>query len=84
MTKQKHNAQSYKENSPLKTIKPITKKIQPNYYPLVASVDSNTTESTCIFPKILNKHINSSVENTCKTKINSLFHKIQNKDIYHE
>ena len=60
------------------------KKIQPNYYPSVASVDSNTIESTCIFPEILNKHINACVENTSKTKINSLFHKTQNKDIYHE
>ena len=84
MTKHKHNPQSYKENNPLQTIKPITKKIQPNYYPLVASVDSSTTESTCIFPKILNKHINACVENTSKKKINSLFHKTQNKDIYYE
>ena len=83
MTKQKHNAQSYKENSPLKTIKPITK-IQPNYYPSVASVDSSTTESTSIFPEILNKHINACVKNTSKTKINSLFYKTQNKVIYHE
>ena len=60
------------------------KKIQPNYYPLVESVDSSTTESTCIFPEILNKHINACVENTSKTKINSLFHRTQNKDIYHE
>ena len=71
-------------NSLLQTIKPITKNIQPNYYPSVVSVDSNTTESTCIFPKILNKHINAYMENTSKTKINSLFHKTQNKDIYHE
>ena len=84
MTKHKHNAQSYKENNPLQTIKPITKKIQPNYYPSVASVDSNTIESTCIFPEILNKHINACVENTSKTKINPLFHKTQNNDIYHE
>ena len=84
MTKHKHNAQSYKENKPLQTIKPITKKIQPNYYPSVASVDSSMTESTCIFLEILNKHINVYVENTSKTKINSLFHKTQNKDIYHE
>ena len=58
--------------------------IQPNYYPSVAGVDSSTIESTCIFPEILNKHINACVENTSKTKINSLFHKTQNKDIYHE
>ena len=60
------------------------KKIQPNYYPLVASVDSSMTESTCIFPEILNKHINACVENTSKTKVNTLFHKTQNIDIYHE
>ena len=58
--------------------------IQPNYYPLVASVDSSMTESTCIFPKILNKCINVCVENTSKIKINSWLHKTQNKDIYHE
>ena len=29
--------------------------IQPNYYLSVASVDSSTTESTCIFPETLNK-----------------------------
>ena len=45
--------------------------IQPNYYPSVASVDSSTTESICIFPEILNKRINTCVENTSKTKINS-------------
>ena len=67
MTKHKHNAQSYKENSPLQTIKPI-QKIQPNYYPQVASVDSSTIESTCIFPKTLNKRINACVENTSKQK----------------
>ena len=66
-----------------KTITPI-QKIEPNYYPSIASVDNSTIESTCIFPEILNKHINECVENTSKTKINSLFHKTQNKDIYHE
>ena len=84
MTKHKHNAQSYKENSPFTNNKAHYKKNQPNYYPSVASVDSSMTESTCIFPKILNKHINACVENTSKTKINYLFHKTQNKDIYHE
>ena len=42
--------------------------IQPNYYPSVASVDSDTTESTCIFPEILNKRRNACVENTSKQK----------------
>ena len=68
----------------LYTKRPLQKKIQPSYYPSVASVDSNTIESTCIFPEILNKHINACVENTSKTKINPLFHKTQNNDIYHE
>ena len=30
-------------------------KSNPNYYPLVATVDSNSIESTCIFPETLNK-----------------------------
>ena len=30
-------------------------KFNPNYYPSVTSVDSNSIESTCIFPEILNK-----------------------------
>ena len=47
------------------------KVIQPNYYPSVVSVDSNTTESICVFPEIFNKRINACVENTSKTKINS-------------
>ena len=29
--------------------------IQPNYYLSIASVDSNSIESTCIFPETLNK-----------------------------
>ena len=53
-----------------KKIKPI-QKIQPNYYVSIASVDNNTTESTCTFLEILNKRINICVENTSKTKINS-------------
>ena len=44
------------------------KTIQPNYYLLVASVDSSTTKSTCILLKHFNKHINACVENTSKTK----------------
>ena len=44
----------------------LIQKIQPNYYPSVASVDSNTIELTCIFPKTLNKRINACVENTSK------------------
>ena len=47
----------------------LTQQIQPNYYLSVASVDSSTTEFTCIFPETLNKRINACVENT--TKINS-------------
>ena len=30
-------------------------KFNPNYYPSVASVDSNSIELTCIFPETLNK-----------------------------
>ena len=44
------------------------KTIQPKYYLSVASVDSSMTESTCIFPETLNKHINACVENTSKQK----------------
>ena len=44
------------------------KTIQPNYYLSVASVDSSMTESTCIFLKHFNKHINACVENTSKKK----------------
>ena len=45
----------------------LTQQIQHNYYLSVASVDSSTTELTCIFPKTLNKRINACVENTSKT-----------------
>ena len=38
-----------------------------NYYLSVASVDSNTTESTCIFPETLNKRINACVTEKTKT-----------------
>ena len=72
MTKHKLNkiAQSLHKNNPLQKYSP-TQKIQPDYYLLVASVDNSTTESTCIFPETLNKHINARVENTSKTKITS-------------
>ena len=30
-------------------------KSNPNYYPSIASEDSNSIESTCIFPETLNK-----------------------------
>ena len=69
-TQTKQNAQSLQKNSPLQKYSP-TQKIQPNYYLSVASVNNNMTESTCIFPEILNKHINACVENTSKTKITS-------------
>ena len=49
----------------------LTQQIQPNYYLSVASVDSNTIESTCIFPETLNKCINTCAKNTSKTKITS-------------
>ena len=42
--------------------------IQPNYYLSVASIDSSMTESTCIFPKTLNKmHNRMCGNNTSKT-----------------
>ena len=43
-----HNHEMLKVTNSLNTI-------QPNYYLSVASVDSSTTESTCIFPETLNK-----------------------------
>ena len=67
-TQTKQNAQSLHKNNPLQKYRP-TQKIKPNYYLSVASVDSNTTKSTCIFPETLNKRINACVENTSKTKI---------------
>ena len=72
MTKHKLNkiAQSLHKNNPIQKDSP-TQKIQPNYYLSVASVDSSTTKSTCIFPETLNKCINACVENTSKTKITS-------------
>ena len=76
-TQTKQNAQSL-QKQPI-TITFPTKQIQSNYYLSVASVDSSTTESTCIFPKTLNKRINACVENTSKQKINSRFHITQNK-----
>ena len=65
--KLKQNAQCLQKNSLLQKYCP-TQQIQPNYYLSVASIDSSMTESTCIFPKTLNKHINSCVENTSKKK----------------
>ena len=42
-------------------------KSNPNYYPLVASVDSSSIELTYIFPETLNKKcITACVENTSK------------------
>ena len=69
-TQTKQSAQSLQKNNPLQKYSP-TQKIQPNYYLSVTSVDSSTTESTYIFPKILNKRINTCVKNTSKTKITS-------------
>ena len=64
MTKHKHNTK-LQGKQPFPNNKAHSKN-QPNYYPLVASVDSSTTESTCIFPETLNKCINACVENTSK------------------
>ena len=65
-TQTKQIAQSLHKNNALQRYSP-TQQIQPNYHPSVASVDGSTTESTCIFPKTLNKRINACVENTSKT-----------------
>ena len=69
-TKLNKIAQSLHKNSPIQKHSP-TQQIQPNYYLSVASVDSNTTKSTYIFPETLNKRKNACVENTSKTKITS-------------
>ena len=73
MTKHKLNkiAQSLHKNSPIQKDSLTQKKIQPNYYLSVASVENSMIESTCIFPEILNKRINACVENTNKQKLNS-------------
>ena len=42
--------------------------IQPNYYQLVATVDSNHDWINMYIPKTLNKHIKACVENTSKPK----------------
>ena len=73
MTKHKLNkiAQSLHKNSPIQKDSLTQKKIQPNYYLSIASVDNSTAKSTCIFPETLNKRINACVKNTSKTKITS-------------
>ena len=53
------------KNNPIKC--PL-QQIQPNYYPSVASVDSSSIESTCIFPETLTKRINACVENKQKNR----------------
>ena len=57
------------------------KTIQPNYYLSVTSVDSSTTELTCIFLKHLTTHMQKIQVKQNKFLI-SQKHKI--KDIYHE
>ena len=42
-------------------------KFNPNYYPSVASVDSSSIESTCIFPETLNKMHNCMCDRKTKT-----------------
>ena len=46
-------------------------KFNPNYYPSVASVDSSSIESTCIFPETLNKMYNRMCGKIQVYKINS-------------
>ena len=56
-----------------------TNKSNLNYYPSVASVDSSSIESTCIFPETLNKthkrmcgkkDIKNNMKHKIKTKVN--------------
>ena len=54
MTKHNLEAQSLQMKSPLQN-NAHKQKFNPNYYPSVASVDSSSIESTCIFPETLNK-----------------------------
>ena len=58
--------------------KPFTKQIayynksNPNYYPSVASVDSNSIELTCIFPETLNKMHNRMCGNNKNRKTTNM------------
>ena len=47
-------------------------KFNPNYYPSVASVDSSSIESTCIFPETLNKMHNRMCGNNTSKQNNFL------------
>ena len=53
-------------------------KFNPNYYSSVASVDSSSIESICIFPEILNKMHNRMCGNNTSKQNNFL---ISNKQI---
>ena len=50
MTKHNLNSSKFTSKSPLQNNTQKTK-IQFNYYPSVARVDSNSNESTCLFPE---------------------------------
>ena len=61
----------------------INKKFNPNYYPSVASVDSSSIESICIFPETLNKMHNRMCGNNTSKQNNFLIsNNTQNKDKY--
>ena len=57
-------------------------KSNPNYYPSIASADSSSIESTCIFLEILNKMHYCMCGIIQVNKINSWFQPTHNKDIY--
>ena len=63
------DAQSLQRKALYKT-NPHKNKLNPNYYPSVASVDSSSIESTCIFPKTLNKMHNRMCGKIEVNKIN--------------
>ena len=65
------------EAQSLQNKKPFTKimlinKFNPNYYPSVTSVDSNSIESAYIFPETLNKMHNHMCGNNTSKQINFL------------
>ena len=55
MTKHKLNSSKFTSKSPLQK-KAHKHKFNPNYYPLVARVDSSLIESTYIFPETLKQN----------------------------
>ena len=74
MTKHKLNKwlKVTKQQPNIKLCPKNKKQIQSNYYLSVASVDSNMTESTCIFPETLNKCINACRSEEHTSELQSL------------